>query len=107
MTARRLVMSALLLGVPAAAQAQHSPFATGVESASMMTPTEIRAHNEKLSSKDATYIRCRKDLQIGSLVKKSRVCKTNAQWATSWKDGNQNARDTQDAMTRAPISNPN
>lgn len=108
MTARRLALvPALLLAMPVAAQSQHSPFSTGVESASMMTPTEIREHNKALSSKDANYIRCRKFDEIGSLVRKARVCKTNAQWTTSFKDGNQNTRDTIDAMNRAPINSSN
>src|SRR3712207_4471367 len=96
----QLLVPVMLLTIPASAHGQHSAFSTGPESASNMTPTEIKAHNEKLTSKDASYVRCRKDVQIGSLMKKLRVCKTNAEWATSFKNGNQNARDTQDAMSR-------
>lgn len=108
MTVRRLaLLSALSLAAPAAAQSTHSPFATGLKSASMMTPTEIREHNKALTNKDANYIRCRKFDEIGSLVRKARVCKTNAEWTTSFKDGNQNTRDTVDAMNRAPINSSN
>ena len=106
-----ILSAALLLAATAAApvtaQTSRSPFATGLKSASMMTPTEIREHNKELTSKDADFIRCRKYPQIGSLVKVSRVCKTNAQWVTSFRQGNDNARDTQDAMTRAPINGGN
>lgn len=107
MIARRLAfLSALSLAAPAAAQ-DHSAFGTGLKSASMMTPTEIKAHNKALTSKDANYIRCRKFDEIGSLVRKARVCKTNAEWTTSFRVGNQDARDTQDAMSRAPINSSN
>lgn len=107
MPSRLLVSALLACAAPVAAQSGHSPFSTGVKSASTMTSTEIKEHNKALSSKDADFIRCRKFVETGSLVKTARVCKTNAQWATSFKDANQNARDTQDAMSRAPISNPN
>lgn len=97
-----LVLPVLLFAVPAIANAdapQKSP--------SMMTSTEIRAHNKTLASTDGTYIRCRKFTETGSLVKQARVCKTNTDWGGTFRTGNQNARDTVDAMTRAPISNPN
>ena len=44
---------------------------------SAMTPTEIKTHNEGLTPTDPAYIKCRKTLEIGSLVKKA-VC-ANAQ----------------------------
>ena len=47
---------------------------------SAMTPTEIKAHNEGLTPTDPAYIKCRKTLEIGSLVKKNRVCHTVEQW---------------------------
>ncbi|MFN4358415.1 hypothetical protein [Sphingopyxis alaskensis] len=47
------------------------------------------------------YIKCRKIEEIGSWVKKARVCRTNEQWKQAWAQGNQNARDTAEAMTRA------
>lgn len=99
-----LALSAtLLLAAPAVAQTTRSPFATGLKSASMMTSTEIKEHNKALTAKDGDYIRCRKSTATGSLVRIVRVCKTNAQWVTSFQQGNDNARYTQDAMTRAPI----
>ena len=39
------------------------------------------ASTEKLDSRDPNYMRCRKILETGSLVKKQRICKTNAEWA--------------------------
>lgn len=66
---------------------------------SAMTPTEIKAHNEGLTPTDPAYIKCRKTLEIGSLVKKNRVCHTNEQWKEVSAKGNQSARDTAEAMT--------
>ena len=53
------------------------------------------------------YIKCRKIEEIGSWVKKARVCRTNEQWKQAWAQGNQNARDTAEAMTRAPVNGSN
>lgn len=72
--------------------------------ASTMTPTEIKAFNEGLQSSHPYYIKCRKTDVIGSLVKKLRVCRTNQEWAVASDKGNQNARDTVEAMARAPIN---
>lgn len=66
---------------------------------SAMTPTEIKAYNEGLAPTHPAYIKCRKTLEIGSLVKKNRVCHTNEQWKEVTEKGNQNARDTAEAMT--------
>ena len=65
---------------------------------SEMTPTEIKAHNEGLAQTHPYYIKCRKTLEIGSLVKKNRVCYTNEKWKEVTAQGNQNARDTAEAM---------
>lgn len=66
---------------------------------SLMTSTEIKAYNEGLAMTHPYYIKCRKIEEIGSLVKKARVCRTNEQWKQAWVQGNQNARDTTEAMT--------
>jgi hypothetical protein len=73
-------------------------------SPSQMTSTEIKAYNQGLTSDDANYIRCRKDEVIGSLVKKLRVCKTNAQWRATIDAGNTNARETLDALSKSPVN---
>lgn len=65
---------------------------------SEMTGTEIAAYNEGLAMTHPYYIKCRKIEQIGSLVKKARVCRTNEQWKEAWAKGNQNSRDTAEAM---------
>lgn len=66
---------------------------------SLMTPTEIEAYNKGLPQTHPYYIKCRKELEIGSLVKKHRVCYTNEKWKEVIALGNQNARDTADAMS--------
>jgi hypothetical protein len=48
---------------------------------------------EKLDSKDPDFVRCRKIAVTGSLVKKERICKTNAEWARANEDARNNAED--------------
>jgi hypothetical protein len=48
---------------------------------------------EKLDPKDPDYVRCRKIAVTGSLVKKERICKTNAEWARANEDARNNAED--------------
>ncbi|OHD06656.1 hypothetical protein [Sphingopyxis sp. RIFCSPHIGHO2_12_FULL_65_19] len=66
--------------------------------ASMMTGTEIKAYNVGLLPTHPDFIKCRKIDEVGSLVKKARVCHTNEQWKKLWAQGNQDSRDTMDAM---------
>lgn len=47
----------------------------------------------KLDPKDPNYLRCRKIAVTGSLVKKERICKTNAEWAKAQEDAQKNADD--------------
>jgi hypothetical protein len=65
---------------------------------SAMTNAAIAEHNKELDLRHPDFIKCRKIEIIGSLAKKARVCRTNEEWAASWKKGNTNARDTADAM---------
>ena len=51
------------------------------------------APTEKLDPRDPNYMRCRKILETGSLVKKQRICKTNAEWAKAGEDAQKNADD--------------
>ncbi len=48
---------------------------------------------EKLDPKDPNYVRCRKLSVTGSLVKKERICKTNAEWARANEEAQRNADD--------------
>ena len=65
--------------------------------ASTMTNAEIKAYNVGLAATNPQYIKCRKIEEIGSLVKKARVCHTNDEWKQLWVQGNQDSRDTMDA----------
>ena len=71
---------------------------------STMTSKEIAAFNTGLDRGHPQYIRCRKEEVIGSLARKLRVCRTNAEWAKYADIGNQNARDTVESMARAPVN---
>ena len=64
-----------------------------------MTQREIRAFNASLDRKHPYYIRCVASTEIGTLSKRTYSCRTNRQWALADKTGNQNARDTVEAMT--------
>lgn len=63
-----------------------------------MSQSEIRAFNAKLSRTHPFYIRCVKSEDIGSLVKRNYSCRTNAQWHKAEDIGNQNARESVEAM---------
>ncbi|MBE1527704.1 hypothetical protein GGC65_002160 [Sphingopyxis sp. OAS728] len=67
--------------------------------ASTMTGTEIKAYNVGLAPTHPDFIKCRKIEEVGSLVKKARVCHTNEQWKQLWVQGNQDSRDTMDAYS--------
>ncbi|MEI6640705.1 MAG: hypothetical protein WCL10_01625 [Novosphingobium sp.] len=64
-----------------------------------MSQSEIRAFNKGRSANDPDYIRCRRTEETGSLVRKTFICHTTSQWASMERQGNQNARDTYEAMT--------
>jgi len=62
--------------------------------ASTMTSGEIRAYNVGLAPTHPDFIKCRKIEEIGSLVKKARVCHTNDEWKKLWEQGNRDSRET-------------
>lgn len=72
-----------------------------------MSQKEIRAFNSKLPRTHPYYIRCIASGEIGSLVKKTYSCRTNRQWKAADETGNQNARDTYEAMTSKSWNNSN
>lgn len=63
-----------------------------------MSRSEISEFNSKLSRQHPYYIRCKRIEETGSLVRKIYSCRTNEQWDGSERSGNQNARDTVEAM---------
>jgi hypothetical protein len=94
---RILIIGALLAGVPNAGASETDP-APLIHSE--MTGKEIDAYNEGRALTDPAYIKCRRIPETGSLVKKNRVCRTNAQWIASSDKGNLNARDTMETLAR-------
>lgn len=71
-----------------------------------MSQKEIRAFNAQLPRGHPFYIRCVKSEETGSIAKKSYSCRTNQQWKLAHDTGNQNARDTVEAMTsKATVTN--
>jgi hypothetical protein len=95
-----LASSGAVAGVTPDAQTRQPPD----RAPSTMTSKEIASFNAGLDGKDRYYIRCRKEEVIGSLAKKLRICRTNEEWARYSVIGNQNARDTVEAMARAPVN---
>lgn len=94
----RLFAILALIAVPTVAHAETDmPLA---RAPSEMTGAEIDAHNDGRAMADPDYIRCRKIEEIGSLVKKIRVCNTNAQWKRIVDKGNQDARDSMETLAR-------
>ena len=74
---------------------------------SLMTNAEIKAFNGGLTSTHPHFIKCRRIGEIGSLVKKARVCHTNTRWKQPRAVGNQDSRNTLEGMTRAPVNQNN
>lgn len=83
--------------VLASAPAASAPVVTGPI---LMKTSEIRAYNATLTPDHPNYIRCVRDAETGSLVKRSRakVCRTNQEWEQVDANGNENARDTADRI---------
>lgn len=100
-----IVTALALVAAPATAEAESRRALDKAPSA--MTNDEIKAYNDGLAMTHPDYIKCRKIEESGSWVKKARVCRTNEQWKQAWGQGNQNARDTAEAMTRAPVNHSN
>lgn len=93
------LMTVLALAAGTAPLAWGSERAPLDRPASTMTNSEIKAYNVGLAPTDADYIKCRKIEELGSLVKKARVCHTNEEWKKLWAQGNQDSRDTLDHFT--------
>jgi hypothetical protein len=57
-----------------------------------MTRAEIRDHNASLAKEDPFYIKCERQAEIGTLVARKSVCRTNRQWAALEKAGEDQIR---------------
>lgn len=94
----------LVLVTPAMAAADGQPPS---RSPSGMSPAEIKTHNASLESSDPNYIKCRKSEVMGSLVKKQRICRTNAQWKEAAALGNEGTREMVEGFARSGGTNGN
>lgn len=76
------VVASLLVVLPMSASASTAP-----------SSSEIAAANAKLDRNDPEYVRCRVSGETGSLVKKNKICRTNAEWRRASESGNRAARE--------------
>jgi len=90
----------LFYAMQAAAAVPAQPVAVAVAEPDVahMTPHDIKLFNAQLPHDHPYYIRCQTFDETGSLVKKTRVCKTNRDWRRYDELGNENARSTYEAM---------
>ncbi|WP_374285366.1 hypothetical protein [Novosphingobium sp.] len=86
-------MSLFSLILAAAAGAAPLP-AIPAPDPSHMSLKEIRAHNKVVGKDHPYFIRCRRDVEIGSVAKAHTVCRTLRDWSRADDDGNRAARDT-------------
>lgn len=68
-----------------------------VPSAPVLSTSPTESAVEKIDTRAPDYVRCRKLSVTGSLVKKERICKTNAEWA---KASETTQNDANDLVTR-------
>jgi hypothetical protein len=66
----------------------------------LMKPAEIRAYNSRLTPDHPNYIRCSRVEETGSLVRKSKVCRTNQEWDRIESAGNREARETTENLQK-------
>lgn len=97
LTALLLLAALSAASAGAAANEGETPLA---RAPSDMSGAEIDAYNDGRAATDPDYIRCRKIDEPGSLVKKIRICNTNAQWRKISDKGNQDARDSMEVLAR-------
>ena len=86
MTMLTLILAAAAAGAPVPAMNEPDP--------SHMSLKEIRAHNKVVGQNHPYFIRCRRDVEIGSVAKAHTVCRTVRDWSRADDDGNRAARDT-------------
>ncbi|MFM5931069.1 MAG: hypothetical protein ACKOPQ_09195 [Novosphingobium sp.] len=103
-----ILASALSLALPlmlsAAEPAAPAPAPVTEPDPKTMTQKQIRAFNAQLDRKHPFWIRCVSTVEIGTLSKRNYSCRTNRQWELADKTGNQNARDTVEAMTGKAVN---
>lgn len=85
----KIVLLAVILASPALADPAVQP-----PDPSHMSLKEIRAWNKTQAKESPFYIKCRRDVEIGSIAKAHTVCRTARDWADADNAGNRTARDT-------------
>jgi hypothetical protein len=100
------LLASMILLIASDGAAQTDPATVAEPNPKAMSQKEIREFNAQLSRDHPFYIRCVKSDEIGSLARKTYSCRTNQQWKVANEIGNQNARDTVEAMTsKATVTN--
>jgi hypothetical protein len=92
------LFSSLLFLIAADAAPQAVPVNLVEPNPKVMTQREIRAFNATLPKDHPFHIRCVSSIETGSLARRNFSCRTNRQWQIADDTGNQNARDTYQAM---------
>lgn len=92
------MLLAIVLGLSQAAAPAATPLRTDALGQIVMSRAEIRAYNASLPRDHPGYIRCTRTLDIGSLVKKTTSCRTNAEWMRSEQSANDDVRYTMDKI---------
>lgn len=87
--------------VLALSQATAATPASEVRGPHQMTRAEIRTYNATLDRSDPAYIRCKREQEIGSLVRVRMTCRTNEQWRRVEQDENDTAREIVDRVQTA------
>ena len=96
-------MIASLIAIALAQAAAGAPVAAH-EGPVVMNAKQIREYNSTLTRSDPAYIRCERILETGSLVKKMKYCRTNAEWRRLADIGNETARDMQERYIQHSFS---
>jgi hypothetical protein len=75
-------------------------------SAFLMPPAVLAQSGSKASSADSEKLVCRKVAETGSLVKKTKVCLTRAQWSRSSENHQKYGEELQDGLRTRPCIEP-
>ena len=64
----------------------------------VMSQRQIHEFNANVPKDYPFHIRCVRSIETGSLVKTTYSCRTNRQWEAAFRQGNDNARETYEAV---------
>lgn len=89
----------LLLAAQAAVPDNVQTLPVGEPDPAHMNAKEMREFNASLPPAHPYHIRCRREVETGSLARTTRICRTNQQWTKADQVGNANVRETMDRMS--------